>query len=69
MKKDTDRVTFENQALQGKINILSKQYKEELDQLSDVLYKKQEKLEKIKKKIVEKQINIEEMERDYANIQ
>ncbi len=58
---------YDNEGLQNKIILLTKQYQEDLAQLSQVLFKKEEKLEKIQKKIREKEINVEEMEKDIAN--
>lgn len=48
--------------------ILTKKFSEELAQLNEVLLKKEDKLEKINKKIHEKEISIEEMEKDRQNI-
>ena len=68
LKKNVDIAAYDNEGLNNRIMIMTKKYNEELDQLKDVLLKKEEKLEKINKKIREKEIIIEEMERDKQNM-
>ena len=66
--KEIERVKAENEAKRGVIRRFEEIYGAELGQLTDVYTKKCEKFDKIMKKKLEKEVNIEEMDRDYENV-
>ena len=68
LKKEVDSATYDNEGLNNRIMVLTKKINDDLSQLKGVLLKKEEKLEKINKKIREKEISIEEIEKDNQNL-
>jgi hypothetical protein len=68
IKKEIDLLTLENNALQQKIDDNTKFFDSDILQLTQVLNEKKIKLNKINKKIVEKEVNIEEMQANIVNI-
>ncbi len=68
LKKEVDSATYDNEGLNNRIMVLTKKINDDLSQLKGVLLKKEEKLEKINKKIREKMISIEEIEKDKQNL-
>jgi hypothetical protein len=68
LKKEIDSATYDNEGLNNRIMVLTKKINDDLSQLKGVLLKKEEKLEKINKKIREKEISIEEIDKDKQNL-
>jgi hypothetical protein len=59
---------LDNNALEEKVDANTKNYNEDIIHLTQVLNEKKAKLNKITKKIVEKEVNIEEMQTNIVNI-
>ena len=62
-------MTDENAKKEIHIQEMSKKYNEELEKLGEKLAAKMEKLDKILKKVQEKNIDLEEMARDKENVE
>ena len=69
VQKELDRARAENEAKQLNIDQLKHGFDTEIGKLTETLNKKTEKLEKILKKKLEKEVNIEEMDKDKKNME
>lgn len=69
VQKELDRARAENEAKQMNIDQLKLGFDTEIGKLTETLNKKTEKLEKILKKKLEKEVNIEEMDNDKKNME
>jgi hypothetical protein len=69
VSKEIERIAQENQTKSVSIDQLSAKYNEEINGLTDILNKKLDKMEKILKKVKEKEIDIEEMTKDKRSME
>lgn len=69
VQKELDRARAENEAKQLNIDQLKHGFDTEIGKLTETLNKKTDKLEKILKKKLEKEVNIEEMDKDKKNME
>lgn len=69
IEKELERVGAENKCKLADIESLKIRVEDELAKLSETFNKKMEKLEKILKKKLEKEVNIEEMDKDRKSVE
>jgi hypothetical protein len=69
IEKELERVGVENKCKLADIESLKSRVEDELAKLSETFNKKMEKLEKILKKKLEKEVNIEEMDKDRKSVE
>ena len=69
VSKDIERIAQENQIKSDSIDHMSTKYNEEIAGLTDILNKKLDKMEKIMKKVKEKEVDIEEMTKDKKSME
>lgn len=69
VSKDIERIAQENQIKSDSIDHMSTKYNEEIAGLTDILNKKLDKMEKILKKVKEKEVDIEEMTKDKKSME